>query len=162
MSQEEPVISSKRNGHPIIEENSELSTSALHNMTASPPPLPSSPPPMESPPPAPGTQRLDMLLGESQQDKHNQSVLLLPAFVGNTKPKTDTAARSKKVSFMAEEISVSKFEYNDEDLDEVTETDDEQDRNENDFKHENLERKPEDPNVSQVYCIFSLFATFFS
>ena len=103
-----------------------------------------------------------MLLGESQQDKHNQSVLSLPAFVGNTKPKTDTAARSKKVSFMAEEISISKFEYNDEDLDEVTETDDEQDRNENDFKHENLERKPEDPNVSQVYCIFSLFATFFS
>ena len=103
-----------------------------------------------------------MLLGESQQDKHNQSVLSLPVFVGNTKPKTDTAARSKKVSFMAEEVSVSKFEYDDEDLDEVTETDDEQDRNENDFKHENLERKPEDPNVSQVYCIFSLFATFFS
>ena len=49
---------------------------------------------------------------------------------------------------MAEEVSVSKFEYNDEDLDEVTETDDEQDKNENDFKQENLEKMQEDPNVN--------------
>ena len=48
---------------------------------------------------------------------------------------------------MAEEISVSKFEYNDEDLDEVTETDDEQDREGNDFNKENFVVKQEDPNV---------------
>merc|ERR1719242_1155611 len=127
--QEEPVISNKRNGHPTIEENPGESSSALHTMTASPPPLPNSPPPMETPPPpAPGTHRLDMLLG-------------------NTKPKAEATTRSKKVSFMAEEVSVSKFEYNDEDLDEVTETDDEQDKNENDFKQENLEKMQEDPNV---------------
>lgn len=67
--------------------------------------------------------------------------------LGNTKPKAEATTRSKKVSFMAEEVSVSKFEYNDEDLDEVTETDDEQDKNENDFKQENLEKMQEDPNV---------------
>jgi len=116
--QEEPVSSHKRNGNVIPEEASPVS----------PPPLPNSPPPMETPPPAPGTQRLDMLLG-------------------NTKPKAETATRSKKVSFMAEEVSVSKFEYNDEDLDEVTETDEEQDGNQNDFNEENLVKKQEDPNV---------------
>merc|ERR1719510_2375942 len=116
--QEEPVSSHKRNGNVIPEEASPVS----------PPPLPNSPPPMETPPPAPGTQRLDMLLG-------------------NSKPKAETTTRSKKVSFMAEEVSVSKFEYNDEDLDEVTETDDDQDGNENDYKQENLEKKQEDPNV---------------
>ena len=48
---------------------------------------------------------------------------------------------------MAEEVSVSKFEYNDEDLDEVTETDEEQDGNHLDFNDENLVKKQEDPNV---------------
>jgi len=48
---------------------------------------------------------------------------------------------------MAEEVSVSKFEYNDEDLDEVTETDEEQDGNHIDFIDENLVQTPEDPNV---------------
>ena len=51
---------------------------------------------------------------------------------------------------MAEEVSVSKFEYNDEDLDEVTETDEEQDGNQNDFNEENLVKKQEDPNVRIV------------
>ena len=63
-----------------------------------------------------------------------RTIIIRFTSVGNTKPKAEATTRSKKVSFMAEEVSVSKFEYNDEDLDEVTETDDEQDKNENDFK----------------------------
>ena len=51
---------------------------------------------------------------------------------------------------MAEEVSVSKFEYNDEDLDEVTETDEEQDGNHIDFIDENLVKTQEDPNVRTV------------
>ena len=35
--------------------------------------------------------------------------------------------------------------------------DDEQDRNENDYKQENLERKQEDPNVCEEVNIFTLF-----
>ena len=52
---------------------------------------------------------------------------------------------------MAEEVSVSKFEYNDEDLDEVTETDEEQDGNHLDFNDENLVKTQEDPNVRTVH-----------
>ena len=77
-----------------------------------------------------------------------RTIIIRFTSVGNTKPKAEATTRSKKVSFMAEEVSVSKFEYNDEDLDEVTETDDEQDKNENDFKQENLEKMQEDPNVN--------------
>ena len=77
-----------------------------------------------------------------------RTIIIRFTSVGNTKPKAEATTRSKKVSFMAEEVSVSKFEYNDEDLDEVTETDDEQDKNENDFKQENLEKLQEDPNVN--------------
>lgn len=57
---------------------------------------------------------------------------------------------------MAEEVSVSKFEYNDEDLDEVTETDEEQDGNNIDFIDENLVKTPEDPNVRTVHICNSV------
>ena len=58
---------------------------------------------------------------------------------------------------MAEEVSVSKFEYNDEDLDEVTETDEEQDGNQNDFNEENLIKKQEDPNVRMDKTLNSVY-----
>ena len=58
---------------------------------------------------------------------------------------------------MAEEVSVSKFEYNDEDLDEVTETDEEQDGNQNDFNEENLVKKQEDPNVRMDKTLSSVY-----
>ena len=58
---------------------------------------------------------------------------------------------------MAEEVSVSKFEYNDEDLDEVTETDDEQEGNHKDFNDENLVKTPEDPNVRKIPVFNSEF-----
>ena len=89
-----------------------------------------------------------MLLGESAGIKILfNSILFTGTISGNTKPKAETTTRSKKVSFMAEEVSVSKFEYNDDDLDEVTETDEEQDGNQIDFIDENLVKKQEDPNV---------------
>ena len=97
-----------------------------------------------------------MLLGESRQQSarikiQNMLVLFTETISGNSKPKAETTTRSKKVSFMAEEVSVSKFEYNDEDLDEVTETDEEQDGNHNDFNGENLVKTQEDPNVRTVH-----------
>ena len=53
---------------------------------------------------------------------------------------------------MAEEVSVSKFEYNDDDIDDVVNGDDDedfQDDNDNNLSQENLEEKShEDPNVS--------------
>ena len=50
---------------------------------------------------------------------------------------------------MAEEVSVSKFEYNDDDIDDVVNEDSEDhDDNDNNLSQENLERSHEDPNVS--------------
>ena len=60
---------------------------------------------------------------------------------------------------MAEEVSVSKFEYNDEDLDEVTETDDEQEGNQNNFNDENLVKTPEDPNVRTAHLSLAPYLT---
>ena len=72
---------------------------------------------------------------------------------GNTKPKSETPTKSKKVSFLAEEVSVSKFEYNDEDIDsvvnETTDDDEATDTNDNNLSQQNLEQSPQDPNVSQ-------------
>lgn len=70
---------------------------------------------------------------------------------GNNKPKSETPTKSKKVSFMAEDVSVSKFEYNDDDIDDVVNSvDDEElhDDNDNNLSQENLEKPHEDPNVS--------------
>ena len=102
---------------------------------ASPPPLPNVPPPAETPPPAAPhpAHRLDILLG-------------------NNKQKTESPGKNKKVSFMAEEVAVSKFEYNDDDIDDVVnsvDTEEEQyDDNDNNLSQENLETSHEDPNVS--------------
>lgn len=52
---------------------------------------------------------------------------------------------------MAEDVSVSKFEYNDDDIDDVVNSvDDEElhDDNDNNLSQENLEKPHEDPNVS--------------
>ena len=53
---------------------------------------------------------------------------------------------------MPEEVSVSKFEYNDEDIDsvvnETTDDDDATDTNDNNLSQQNLEKSPQDPNVS--------------
>ena len=69
------------------------------------------------------------------------------------KPAADTPTKSKKVSFMAEEVSVSKFEYNDDDIDDVVNEEDEEehDNNDNNLSQENLEKPVEDPNVSNLY-----------
>ena len=56
---------------------------------------------------------------------------------------------------MAEEVSVSKFEYNDEDIDsvvnETTDDDEATDTNDNNLSQQNLEKSPQDPNVSNLY-----------
>ena len=54
---------------------------------------------------------------------------------------------------MAEEVSVSKFEYNDDDIDDVVNEEDEEehDNNDNNLSQENLEKPVEDPNVSNFY-----------
>ena len=54
---------------------------------------------------------------------------------------------------MAEEVSVSKFEYNDDDIDDVVNEEDEEehDNNDNNLSQENLEKPVEDPNVSNLY-----------
>ena len=53
---------------------------------------------------------------------------------------------------MPEEVSVSKFEYNDEDIDsvvnETTDDDEATDTNDNNLSQQNLEKSPQDPNVS--------------
>ena len=57
---------------------------------------------------------------------------------------------------MPEEVSVSKFEYNDEDIDSVVNetTDDEAtDTNDNNLSQQNLEKSPQDPNVSSNLVI---------
>merc|ERR1719435_800291 len=96
---------------------------------STPPPLPNSPPPVETPPPsqalaanAPGTQRLDMLLGNTGP--------------GKAKPKSETPTK-RRVSFMPEETSVE--------TDESTKCDD----NDNNITQENLDRlnAKEDPNA---------------
>jgi len=112
---------------------------------STPPPLPNSPPPVESPPPsqapsssAPGTQRLDMLLGNT-----GPSVGTL----GRSKPKSETPTkRDRRVSFMPEEEAVTKFEY---DSDDVKEESDKYDDNDNNITQENLDRlnAKEDPNA---------------
>ena len=65
---------------------------------------------------------------------------------GKSKPETPTK-RDKRVSFMPEETSVSKFEYNNEVNKEFPA---EYDDNENNITQENLDRlnSKEDPNVS--------------
>jgi len=110
---------------------------------STPPPLPNSPPPAETPPPAqaapaasaPGTQRLDMLLGN-------------PATVttlGRSKPKSETPTK-RKVSFMPEEAPVTEFEYS---SDPGHDDSDKYDDNDNNISQENLDRlnAKEDPNA---------------
>jgi len=96
---------------------------------STPPPLPNSPPPVETPPPsqalsanAPGTQRLDMLLGNTG--------------TGKSKPKSETPTK-RRVSFMPEETPVE--------TDESAKCDD----NDNNITQENLDRlnAKEDPNA---------------
>ena len=125
-----------RNRSELEERLSEMRRRSEPEIT-SPPPLPNVPPPAETPPPPPAAshpaQRLDILLG-------------------NNKSKTESPGKNKKVSFMAEEVSVSKFEYNDDDIDDVVNSvDDEEeqyDNNDNNLSQENLEESHEDPNVS--------------
>merc|ERR1712106_21960 len=112
---------------------------------STPPPLPNSPPPVESPPPsqapsssAPGTQRLDMLLGNTGPSAGT---------LGRSKPKSETPTkRDRRVSFMPEEEAVTKFEY---DSDDVKEESDKYDDNDNNITQENLDRlnAKEDPNA---------------
>merc|ERR1712013_837394 len=98
-------------------------------MGSTPPPLPNSPPPVETPPPsqalaanAPGTQRLDMLLGNTGP--------------GKSKPKSETPTK-RRVSFMPEEASVE--------TNESAKCDD----NDNNITQEDLDRlnAKEDPNA---------------
>ena len=117
---------------------------------ASPPPLPNVPPPAETPPPPPAAshpaQRLDILLG-------------------NNKPKTESPGKNKKVSFMAEEVAVSKFEYNDDDIDDVVNSvdaeEEQYDNNDNNLSQENLEESHEDPNVSVTVNFSSNSGSFY-
>ena len=135
---------------------------------STPPPLPSSPPPVETPPPAqaasasaPGTQRLDMLLGEIFFFLKLKIITFClgntaPAVattLGRSKPKSETPTkRDKRVSFMPEEASVTKFEYS---SDPGHEESAKYDDNDNNISQENLDRlnAKEDPNVSKfILC----------
>lgn len=110
--------------------------------SGNPPPLPNSSPPVATPPPAPssqpGTTRLDMLLGNN---------------TANLRSKAETPTKNKKVSFMAEEESVSKFEYISEDEEEGEKYGDDDiaefDDNDNNISQENMKRlnAKEDPNA---------------
>ena len=133
-----PSEPQERKRSELEERLSEMRKRSESATPASPPPLPNSPPPAETPPPPPAAshpaQRLDMLLG-------------------NNKPKTmESPSKNKKVSFMAEEVAVSKFEYNDDDIDDVVNSVDDEveqhDDNDNNLSQENLENPHEDPNVS--------------
>ena len=52
---------------------------------------------------------------------------------------------------------MSKFEYNDEDIDsvvnETTDDDEVTDTNDNNLSQQNLEKSPQDPNVSNLYIV---------
>jgi hypothetical protein len=109
---------------------------------STPPPLPNSPPPVESPPPsqavaanAPGTQRLDMLLGNTGPP------------LTKSKPKSETPTkRDRRVSFMPEDAPAARIDYgSDVGMDESAKYDD----NDNNITQENLDRlnAKEDPNA---------------
>jgi len=109
---------------------------------STPPPLPNSPPPVESPPPsqavaanAPGTQRLDMLLGNTGPT------------LAKSKPKSETPTkRDRRVSFMPEDAPAARIDYgSDVGKDESAKYDD----NDNNITQENLDRlnAKEDPNA---------------
>jgi len=135
--QEERLLNEARRRSQTVQVESNGST---------PPPLPSSPPPVETPPPAqavaasaPGTQRLDMLLGNTAP--------AVATTLGRSKPKSETPTkRDKRVSFMPEEASVTKFEYS---SDPGHEESAKYDDNDNNISQENLDRlnAKEDPNA---------------
>jgi len=120
-----------------------VQTGPAESNGSTPPPLPNSPPPVETPPPAqaavsaaPGTQRLDMLLGNTA-----------PATLGRSKPKSETPTkRDKRVSFMPEEDAMTNFEYS---SDSNREDFEKYDDNDNNISQENLDRlnAKEDPNA---------------
>ena len=140
----------KRNGahpsetreHKEERKRSELEERLSEMRRRSEPELASPPPPAASHP----AQRLDILLG-------------------NNKPKTESPGKNKKVSFMAEEVAVSKFEYNDDDIDDVVnsvDAEEEQfDNNDNNLSQENLEESHEDPNVSVIVNFSSNSGSFY-
>ena len=66
---------------------------------------------------------------------------------------------------MAEEVAVSKFEYNDDDIDDVVNSvdaeEEQYDNNDNNLSQENLEESHEDPNVSVTVNFSSNSGSFY-